>query len=584
MTVFLNGLAVRFFRGIGPTTQYIGPFSKLNFFIGQNNAGKSIILGLLSGSLANLMSSGSARLDPVEIYRGGETGQIFVGVAREIEVVSSILKNAVEQNKSRMGQYHIHNVHESIDDLVQRLSHNGLVWFQKRDAQNWIIHPEVDRQVAKNWPIEWQKIWTALTQSSQGSPVEHWIPQTLERLAQMAQPRVPKILLIPAKRQIGVKGESFTDLSGRGLIDHLASLQNPSFDKQSDRDLFEKINLFLQEITGKSDARLEVPSEREHILVHMDSKVLPLSSLGTGIHEVALIAAFCTINSGCIMCIEEPEVHLHPLLQKKLLNYLVQKTSNQYFIATHSSAFLDSGNPSIFHVSNDGKQTSVKSVLTRNQQREILDDLGCHASDILQSNAIVWVEGPSDRIYLNHWIKSIDPRIEEGIHYTIMFYGGALIRHLSASDVALEGFIRLRDLNRNMAVVLDSDKTSETDSLKPHANRIFTEMNEGAGLVWVTKGREIENYVDGPMLQAALKSLHPKIYHKAAKTSQFDHAFYFYRSPTDGRSKLEVYKDGDKVGAASIVCQSPANLDILDLRERIFDIVNMILRANALND
>lgn len=34
----------------------------------------------------------------------------------------------------------------------------------------------------------------------------------------------------------------------------------------------------------------------------------------------------------------------------------------------------------------------------RGEQRELLGDLGYQASDILQSNAAVWVEGPSDRI------------------------------------------------------------------------------------------------------------------------------------------------------------------------------------------
>jgi hypothetical protein len=30
-------------------------------------------------------------------------------------------------------------------------------------------------------------------------------------------------------------------------------------------------------------------------------------------------------------------------------------------------------------------------------------------------------------IRLNHWISALDDRLEEGIHYTIMFYGGGLI-------------------------------------------------------------------------------------------------------------------------------------------------------------
>ncbi|MEO9518132.1 MAG: AAA family ATPase [Paracoccaceae bacterium] len=388
--------------------------------------------------------------------------------------------------------------------------------------------------------------------------------------------------MIPAKRTLGLAGESFEDLSGRGLIDHLATLQNPAWDKQEDREKFKRITNFLRTVTGKSDATLEVPSGREHLLVHMDNKVLPLASLGTGIHEVILIAAFCTIYDNSIMCLEEPEIHLHPLLQRKLINYLRDNTSSQYFIATHSSAFVDTPDANVFHVTNDGQKTQIHAVVTAEGRGKILDDLGYQASDILQTNSVIWVEGPSDRTYLNHWINTTDDRLEEGIHYTIMFYGGGLISHLSASDDALNEFIALRKLNRHMAIVLDSDKGDDDGEFKPHVQRIVKEMSEGAGVVWVTAGREIENYVDGDELQSALKTLHPRLYKKAGKTGQYDHAFFFFRADPKNAGRLMTYKNGDKVGAAAIICDKPAELDVLDLRDKIGELVEMIHQANTL--
>jgi len=78
----------------------------------------------------------------------------------------------------------------------------------------------------------------------------------------------------------------------------------------------------------------------------------------------------------------------------------LRKTDNTYFLSTHSNVFLDAAKQDdtrIYHVGYEGKASKVTRVETTPDSYRVLEDLGYHASDLLQSNGVIWVEGPTDR-------------------------------------------------------------------------------------------------------------------------------------------------------------------------------------------
>src|SRR5262249_473163 len=159
---------------------------------------------------------------------------------------------------------------------------------------------------------------------------------------------------------------------------------------------------------------------------------------------------------------------------------------------SHSSAVIDlfSRDPDsqLHHVTHDGDKAIVRLVESYSQKADILNDLDIRASDLLQANSIVWVEGPSHPLYFTPWVELwTHGQVKEQIHYQCLWYGGASLAGMSFEDPEEEQVLlaALR-VNRNAIVLMDRDRESAEKPLKDRVIRIREEVNSIGGISWVT--------------------------------------------------------------------------------------------------
>lgn len=185
-----------------------------------------------------------------------------------------------------------------------------------------------------------------------------------------------------------------------------------------------------------------------------------------------------------------------------------KKNDMQIFITTHShiaiNTFFDKENTVIYHVEKEASSSKIEIVENHADKVNVLNDLEVKASDLFQSNGIIWVEGPSDRIYINKWLKEFcDSEFVEGADYQFLYYGGRLISHYTASNPEIEkDLISILTTNRNSAIIIDSDRKNKNAKINSTKVRIKKEFEEISGFCWITQGKEIENYIPTECLES----------------------------------------------------------------------------------
>jgi putative ATP-dependent endonuclease of OLD family len=556
----LVGIGITNFRSIGAEPVFVSLEKKVNVLIGANNSGKSNVIK----ALLWLAEHGPRR--PMRV--GHLDQHMLAGTAR----TGYVFDVAVEAD-DKMGH--------AVGDRVQFVTHIKDETYSCTatpfDGMRWQDFVEVQEQyLGRRFRVD------PGNETLQAEKIK-----AAERIIHEVAGRIPQTFLVPQFRQIR---EGEYGLDGAGIISTLASWQRPGIGKHGDMARFHQIEDLLRRLLHAPEIELDVDHEKKHIMVTRNGLRLPLESYGTGIHELIILATALYSQENVLFCIEEPEIHLHPRLQKELLHFLLTETKNRYVLTTHSPALLaPSDDVQVTHLRSVAGVTKAWGVEATENALQVLDDLGVRASDILQANFVIWVEGPSDRIYINQWLKLLKPDLREGIEYSIMFYGGRLLSHLSLvrGDGFKESFpepeqlIPLLKLNQRAAVVIDSDYSKKASTLNVSKAMVQEECKKSDACCWVTHGREIENYLSPRAVACAYKA---KTGEEPVnlKLGRYDRMEVALKRAYDSKWKSSYSYDAAKPDWARLISEQTTAEDLgQQLRDALEPIIAAIGQANS---
>ncbi|HEX8181607.1 MAG TPA: ATP-binding protein [Pyrinomonadaceae bacterium] len=514
------------YRGANKSSlQNLEPLAKVNIFVGSNNSGKSRFMRLLSTHESYQIGVSGLQLEDVNVglkrvlggleslmkrYGLSEANRISVRTIQQLKNLPISLSTTTDN----YGQ--LRQTLQDWSGTTRITSTTGGVSYSVRDVMHSPEFPEEIRRLCQEG-LKILKDIPAPTPENNPKRVYMPILRGLRPLddehTDFYEERTKQDYFRDASDT--AKPEVFSGLKLYGRLTDLLLGSNP------ERKIIAQYQEFISEILFEGRPITLIPSPKNKVVTVKIGRESdrPIYELGDGIQS-AIILSFLpfVMKEPTFFFIEEPESHLHPGLQRKILDFFSKVADHKFFLTVHSNHLLDVTidikDLSVFtfrkHLDLDSEDDEQSPTFTVENvdatHRSSLELLGVRNSSVFLVNATIWVEGITDRWYLRSMLNSymdylaangdLPLRAEEDVHYCFVEYGGGNITHWSFLDYE-EHPIEVERLCAQAMLVVDQDGKSKLQRKEDLQN------NLGDRLI-ILPCREIENTLPYEIIKAVV--------------------------------------------------------------------------------
>ncbi|MEW6601742.1 MAG: hypothetical protein AB1499_12295, partial [Nitrospirota bacterium] len=129
--------------------------------------------------------------------------------------------------------------------------------------------------------------------------------------------------------------------------------------------------------------------------------------------------------------------------------------------------------------------------------------------------------------------------------------------------------------NRNSVILIDSDKRTQQSRINDTKKRIIDEVESTGGIAWVTKGKEIENYISAGVVSRWLNK--PNV----DQVGQYDDFFNYLDGIKNGEGRRYSSRKPLMAEQLSPHMTKDEISKVLDLEERLTQLCGVIRKWNS---
>ena len=198
----------------------------------------------------------------------------------------------------------------------------------------------------------------------------------------------------PTAGSIG-RGSTYFDINvGKPFIELWHTLQTGTLGR--DRQRISRLVKEIQQVFGFKDLQVNASLGNDTLIFTIDGKTLKLEELGGGVAQFVVVLGNVALRNPTYICIDEPELNLHPSLQVRFLTKLAAYARDGVLFATHSLGLARSVADRVFSVHRRNGRAEVSAFTGTPRLAELVGELNYEGYRDLGFNKVLLVEGRTD--------------------------------------------------------------------------------------------------------------------------------------------------------------------------------------------